>query len=377
MKVLLVTEASAAGVGRHVVDLAHGLLERGCEVHLVYSPLRMDGPFRTGIAELEDLRASPLTMHRAPRPADLGAMRRYRRFVNGPAFDVVHAHSSKAGLIVRSAGGHGNARVLYTPHCIYTMNPDAGKMMSHATRAAERMLAPRTDAIIAVSLGEREHIVEMGLGQDRVHYIPNGPREQNWRSREQVRGELGFTEDEVVLGFLGRLMPQKDPALLLHAFAQLRASRPKLRLCMVGDGPMEAEVQSLARSIDLDDAIVWTGARNPDTVMRGFDVFVMPSAYEAMPYVLLEALAAGLPIVATPVGGVPSTVENGGNGAVSTGHSPQELGEALQPLTDDHGLRERYAARSLERAREFSADTMVDSTLALYRVLTDGHSSSR
>ena len=370
LRVLLVTEASSAGVGRHVIDLAAGLIDLGCDVHLLYSPLRIDQPFARGAAELGEDRVTELRMRRAPGPDDLRAHRELARYLRQrPPFDVVHAHSSKAGLLARTV--RTNAAVLYTPHCIYTMNPTARRVMYHATRMVERALARRADGIIAVSPDERDHMVDIGLERSRVRYIPNGLQPPQWRGREDARRELGFGEEHVVLGFLGRLSHQKNPLMLVRAFAELARTRPELRMCMVGDGELEADTRRLAHELGVDAGVVWTGHRTPETVMPAFDVFTLPSRYEAMPYVLLEALSAGLPIVSTPVGGANATIDDGENGFISDGQDVAQFVRALTPVVSDAGLRARLGARSLHKSTAFSATVMVRATLDLYHELIE------
>lgn len=368
LRVLLVTEASSAGVGRHTIDLALGLLELGCHVHLLYSSGRIDEPFRQGLAELGAARTTEIEMRRGPHLSDVRARRDLDRCLRrqGP-FDVVHGHSSKAGLITRMA--RTDAALVYTPHCIYTMNPEARWAMQRATLVAERLLATRSDAIIAVSPDEERHLLEIGMRRSLVRYIPNGLREPRWSERSAARAELGLSDEQVVVGFLGRLSEQKNPTMLLEAFARCRRGRPELRLCIVGDGPLEEETHRVARALGVQEAVLWTGHRTPQRAMPAFDVFALSSRYEAMPYVLLEALAAGLPIVATPVGGTGVTVEPGENGSIAAGLGAEEFAAALAPVLGDAPLRRAQGARSRAKAPAFSATTMVRSTHELYRGL--------
>ena len=371
LRILLVTEASSAGVGRHVIDLARGLGERGHEVHLVYSARRIDRPFAEGLAALPHLAAHEVAMRRAPHPGDLGAWLRLRRALAryGP-FDVVHAHSTKAGLLLRALPSLGGARVVYTPHCIYTQNP----ALSPATRALARWvelgLARRTDALIAVSPDEREHVLGLGLDAARVRVVPNGVGPLGGE-RAAARRALGFAAGDLVIGFVGRLCAQKDPALLLEACAALRAGRPRLRLVVTGDGPLAGPLRRRAEELGLASAVRWTGHRPAAEVMPAFDLFALPSRYEGLPYVLLEATACGLPIVATRAGGVPWVVEEGVNGHVVAVGDRAGLAAALARLADDAQLRARMARAAAERAARFSVEEMVTRTEDLYRELAD------
>jgi len=180
-----------------------------------------------------------------------------------------------------------------------------------------------------------------------------------------------------VIGFVGRLCAQKDPALLLRACAALRASRPRLRLVVTGDGPLAGALRSAASELGLAGVVRWTGQLPAAEVMPAFDLFALTSRYEGLPYVLLEATACGLPIVATRVGGVPLVVEDGVNGSVVAVGDDAGLGAALARLADDPALRSRMARAASERAPRFSVATMVTRTEDLYRELLDRREPAR
>jgi glycosyltransferase involved in cell wall biosynthesis len=368
LKVLLVTEASSAGVGRHVLDLSAGLIARGCEVHLVYSPLRIDATFSATVAQLEALRCKVVHMKRGPHPTDLSVVWRLRCYVsdNGP-FDVIHAHSSKAGIVVRLGGRNlRKAKIVYTPHCIYTMNPTSGWLAFHLARGIERFLLPHTNAVVAVSPEEEAHLLKLGFDRHRVYYIPNGIYPQNWRERNELRRELGVKDETVLIGFLGRFSTQKNPLLMISAFAEAAGRHPEAMLAMTGEGPLGAETKALAARLGLGERVRWLGYRRPGDILPALDIFALTSAYEALPYVLLEALCAGLPIVSTAVGGVSVTVTQGHNGIVVAAQEVGEFADALDSLISDNHLRRRMAKASRDKARTFATDRMVDETLDLY-----------
>jgi glycosyltransferase involved in cell wall biosynthesis len=168
-----------------------------------------------------------------------------------------------------------------------------------------------------------------------------------------------------VVGFLGRLSPQKNPLLLVDAFAKLAPRHPDAMLAIAGDGPLEAEAREAERALGLTGRIVWLGFRRPVDVMPGFDVFALPSRYEGLPYVLLEAVAAGLPIVSTPVGGSETVIDNDGNGII-TAATPEDFAAGLGRLLGDRALRHRMAASAREKAGQFTITRMVDRTLDVY-----------
>jgi glycosyltransferase involved in cell wall biosynthesis len=365
MRILLISEPASAGVGRHIVDLSQGLLAAGHDVHLVYSPRRMDETFASDLRAMNGLKTTVLDMRRAPHPCDLFAATRLRSLLrrNAP-FDVVHGQSSKGGALARLVAP-GFAAVVYTPHCVFTMNPDIGRIGAAVFGGIERWLGRRSDALIAVSEDEAAHLRALGIAPEIVHCVPNGLHPPLWRSRDEARAELGIRPEATVVGFLGRLSPQKNPLLLVHAFAKLAPRHPDAMLAIAGDGPLEAEAREAERALGLTGRIVWLGFRRPVDVMPGFDVFALPSRYEGLPYVLLEAVAAGLPIVSTPVGGSETVIDNDGNGII-TAATPEDFAAGLGRLLGDRALRHRMAASAREKAGQFTITRMVDRTLDVY-----------
>lgn len=363
MRVLLVTEPSGGGSGRHVVDLAKSLLERGHEVCLVYSPTRAEARFEAEVAALGLWRLERLAMARAVGPGDLKSAMQLRDLIrrHGP-FDVVHAHSSKAGALVRVVAPARSARV-YTPHALRTMDPNLGKGGRLIYGGIEWLLAKfLSEAVIAVAPEEARHAQEEGFPEDRLHTVVNGVDASPIVDRMAVRAELGLDPESIAIGFVGRLCDQKDPLRFVEALTIANARDPRFRGVMLGDG----ELAEVARGA-AGDAITILSHRNAREYLPAFDALAMTSRYEAMPYVLLEALQASLPIVATAVGGVSATVEPGQNGFVApVDASAEAFAETLMKLSSP-AERTRMSDRSRDLARRFSLEAMVEATEAVYR----------
>ncbi|MGD8589301.1 MAG: glycosyltransferase [Chromatiales bacterium] len=367
MKILQVTEAASAGVGRHVLDLSMGLLKKECEVHLIYSPRRIDNTFATAMQQPGKLQCTAIDMRRSPHPSDISVLQKIRRYIrrHGP-FDIIHAQSTKAGILMRLNGYEKQTRVVYTPHCIYTMNPTLGKSSHIIAKLAELALAQRTDSMVAVSPEEESHLLELGFARERVRYISNGIYPQNWPDRDSLRKALKVQEEEVLIGFLGRFSLQKNPLMMIEAFAKLAPLYPQTVLAMAGDGPLIAEAKALAKSFGLGERIRWLGYRFPGEFLPALDIFALSSNYEALPYVLLEALCAGLPIVSTNVGGVSLTLEHGHNGLIVPSFDAGDFSKALGMLIGVPELRQRMGQASRLKAQGFRTDSMIDETYQLY-----------
>jgi glycosyltransferase involved in cell wall biosynthesis len=377
MRILQVTEASSAGVGRHVMDLTRGLLRAGHEVDLVYSEARIDDRFRQQLAALDPARVTMVPMARGPRPSDLLAARALRRILRrrGP-YDVFHAHSTKAGLLTRCLSRRLARGWAFTPHCPFSMQPDLSAWSRPLLRMLDRSIAHRADRVIAVSADEAAYLRELAP-RAGVAVVVNGldlrapvaPHDRDTR-----RAALGIpVDDGPVVGFVGRLSAQKDPALLLRAMARVAAAVPNARLAVAGWGPLEVELRALAAELGIGGRVHWLGYVDGESVLPAFDVFALPSRYEGMPYVLLEALAAGLPIVTTDVGGARHAVVDGGNGFVRAVGDVAGFAAALVRVLTERELRTAFASASAAAAPGFGLARMVDETVAVYRgVLGDG-----
>lgn len=374
MRVMHVLEATGAGTARHVLELVRGLREQGLEIHLAYSPLRMDKLFSTGLADLQaaGVNLFELPMRRAPHPSDFTNLIRMVSYLRDyPRFNLIHGHSSKGGVMARLLGAISRTKVVYTPHAFVTLSPNLHPTERALYSGIERLLSFCTAALIAVSEDEAREAGRLGVPRSRVHVIPNGIplRPPTPRDRAAVRDRWALPEGALAVGFVGRFASQKNPTLLLRAFAKLTSVNNQARLVMVGDGPLKPELESLARSLKISHRVVWTGFMEGRWAMAGFDLFALPSNYEGFPYVLLEALNAGLPVVTTAVGGTEMVVKDRQNGLVVPVGDVAAFAHALEALAADPELRQRFAGSSSKRAMEFSQDQMVERTLSLYRQL--------
>jgi glycosyltransferase involved in cell wall biosynthesis len=367
LKVLHIVESAAGGTGRHVLDLAEGMIARGHEVHLAHSTRRIDQLFVDRLATIRGARVLPLPIRTSPHPADLAIAWTLRRYMkhHGP-FDLVHGHSSKGGALARLAAFGKRARAVYTLHGLIMMDPGLHPLKRAFYLAVERLLALRTSRIIAVSPEEARAAVRVGLGEHRVALVPNGVGPADLAPRDRARRTLGVSDDAHVIGFVGRLVDQKAPDVLLKAFAITANAAPRARLALVGAGPLEPQMRELAASLHVADRIHWLGERDARTVLAGFDVFAISSRKEGLPYVVLEAMAAGKPVVATSSAGVEILVTTGYNGHVVAPGDYDAFARGLTQLATDPALLARCGAASLARAGEFTVDAMVDRTLAAY-----------
>ncbi len=368
LRILQVVEATDAGVGRHVLDLCDELARRGHEVHLVYSGQRMEPRFARRMQGIAGLRQVDIPMRTSLHVGDLAALIRIVRYARRHrSFSLFHGHSSKGGALARIAGAMMGVPALYTPNAFRTQDPELGRFRLSLYALLERILARIGSEIITVSHDERRHAEErLGLSPRRLHVVFNGLPLDRRRDERHSRESLGLPAEAVVVGFVGRLAHQKAPERLVDALD--RIDLPAVHLALVGDGPAAQELKRVTVKRGLESRVHWLGAIDGFSTMPLFDLFVLPSRYEGLPYVLIEALMTGLPIVASDVGGTREVVQHGVNGLIVPEGDTEALTTAIRRIASDADLRRSMAAESLVHARAFSLTEMVDRTLAVYNV---------
>jgi glycosyltransferase involved in cell wall biosynthesis len=214
------------------------------------------------------------------------------------------------------------------------------------------VIGRRARRILCVSEFVAASLIAEGVRPELLAVVPNGVPAGAALTREAAREQLGLDARTPAIGMVGRLRPEKRHDLALEAFSLLRRQGSSAILVLVGDGPMRPELEWQATRLGVAEHVRWTGERpNAGTLMRAFDVVVLCSEYEGMPLAALEALVAGVPVVATAVGGLPELL-GGGVGALVPPGSATALAEALAPiLADGRSDDDPQHRRALEDAR--------------------------
>ena len=353
-----------------MLDLVRGLVARGHAVVLVYAPGRAERPFLDALDGLGVEALVPLPMKRAPGPGDVLAAARLSAIVRRLGhFDILHGHSSKAGALVRLIPAAGKR--VYTAHGLRTLDPKLGRAARLFYAGIEGFLGRWcSDAVIAVSDRESDHMRGLGIPDRVLRKVVNGVAPGEPAERASLRAALGLAPEDIALGFVGRLANPKAPEVFVEVVARCAEADARVRGVIVGDGEFGDQVRAQVAALGLGERLLMLGFREARPLMPAFDVLVMTSYYEAMPYVLLEALDAGLPIVSTDVGGMAEAVMEGRNGHVVPVNRPVEpMAEALRGLVADADRRRAMAAASRALAADYSVERMVWETEAVYRSL--------
>lgn len=352
----MVCEPPDGGVAQHVRQLALRLPAHGYEpVLFVPSEFAHVDELR-GVCELRTLSFRRDYTH--PHH-DARALATLVRALRGTA--LVHSHSAKAGVLGRVAAKLTRRPAVYTPHGF----PFVGEMSSARRRfgiVVERALAPATAALICVCEFERGLARERGLRPQRIAVVYNG-------CPPCPGGDTAAMPEGLVVGTISTLRPAKALDVLLDAMPAVVEAVPEAKLVIAGEGPLEAELHALADQLRLD--VTWLPYEAPPArYLRGFDVYVLSSAWEAFPTGPLEAQACGVPQVVTAVGGTRESVTPE-TGIVVPPRDPAALAAALIDLLRDPRRRAEMGDASRTRhAEEFTVERMVEATAAVYdRVL--------
>jgi glycosyltransferase involved in cell wall biosynthesis len=371
LSLLQVLEPSGGGSGRHFLDLCRAMQHRGHSVTAIYSPVRAEPAF---VAELESIgldNVVPLGMRRAPGPWDLTAWWQLRKIaaLHGP-FDLIHGHSSKAGALTRLRLPGQHVPVLYTPHAFRTMDPTLGAKGRLIYGGIERLLGTwLTDRLVCVSQDEYNHALSLGIPGARLRVVVNGVNAPPISQRAAIRKRYDIPQDALLFGFVGRMTRQKAPERLVEAFARIAADLPQAHLLMIGIGELADTVKAMVEAAGLADRVRLDGSVPGVTAIDAFDVVVMPSRYEAMSYVMLEAAAAGKPLVLADVGGARTVLEHGRNGyIVPNRDDPAELATAMMRFADPT-LLASFTAEARRRKDSYTLAGMADATEKIYHDL--------
>jgi glycosyltransferase involved in cell wall biosynthesis len=362
LKILHILRAPLGGLFRHVVDLVQGQAKRGHQVGLFLDSTTGGTRAENILAELLPSLALGYERVAIPRqlnPRDAFALQRVSRRIAAIKPDVLHGHGAKGAALARLVPNYGDAIRAYTPHggsLVYCPGTVAGGFY----RSVERMLNWRTDLFLFEST-----------------YVANLFREQVDTPRGMVRvvrNGVGQAEFEPVparpdatdIVCVGELRPVKAIDVLIEALAILKSSGRRVTATIVGEGPDDSKLKAQTERLGLGDEIRFVGFRPAREAFAMGRMLVIPSRAESLPYIVLEAAAAGMPIIATEVGGVPEIF-----GPLSSHLIPPDditaLVEAMHAAITEPGETQRVAQEVRARVRsEFSLGTMVEGGLSAY-----------
>jgi len=319
---------------------------------------------REGVAT----RRFPLIRHYNP-VTTVPAVLSLARYLRREEFDIVHTHSTEAGIIGRFAAAlAGVPNVVHTVHGV-PFADDRNGLLNRFVLACERRAARYTDRIVTNADVIAEEYLELGIGTpDQYTTVYSGVDLDAFENAEPAE-DLPGERPRVVM--VGRLADGKGHEVLLDAVESLDSLDGSV--CIVGDGPLYDSLERDVEARGLDDQVFLTGFRDDvPRILAASDVLVLPSYREGTPRVITEAMASGLPVVATDIAGIPEQVVDGENGYLIPTGDAMALAECISKLLAHVELREKMGARGLERAERFSIEAMVGELDEVYQGLLQG-----
>jgi glycosyltransferase involved in cell wall biosynthesis len=290
---------------------------------------------------------------------DCRALFAIARLIRSEMPEVVHAHTSKAGLLARFAARLTATPVIFTAHT-WSFADGIPRLQRWMSIPLERLAAAVAGKIITVSQANTVMAMRRSIANQRAFVrIWNGVP-------DCARRAAPGTCPQATLVTAARFAPQKDHLLLLHALTKVEGD---WRLLLVGDGPTRSHVESTAAALGLADRIQFLGERSDvEELLAGADVFVLPSKWEGLPLSILEAMRAGLAVVATNIGGVAEAVTDGVTGYLAQPGDARQLRERIQKLIGSPDLLRSMGAAARRRyEQDFRIETMVQKTVTVYR----------
>jgi glycosyltransferase involved in cell wall biosynthesis len=348
---LVVDSLDGGGAQQHVVDLAVALRRRGRPVHVACTTAG------TGAAALADA-GVPVTvlLDQPPGRGTAGRPERaLRELVTELRPAVVHAHLFASAAAAAHAVRGSAVPLVITEHT-------EGPWRDRRARALSGLVYRRADRVVATSTAIRDRLVtEHGVPPDRIEVLLPAAAEL-----PTTGGPLAVPGRPAV-GLVGRLVPDTGVDVLLRAAALVSAVVPQVAFLVVGDGPLRPELERRATVLGLAGTVTFTGYRSDaPRLVSGLDVLAVPSRADGSPLVVCEAMAAGVPVVASRVGGLPDLVEDGGSGLLVRPGEPEHLARALVSLLLDPEAARRLGERGRSLAASRSHERLVDRVTQLY-----------
>jgi glycosyltransferase involved in cell wall biosynthesis len=363
LRILHAVRAPVGGIFRHILDLANGQAERGHHVGIIADSLTGGERADTALAEIAPrltLGVHRLAIRREPAPSDALVWARFARLIRRLKPDVLHGHGAKAGAFIRLKGrSEGTIRV-YTPHggsLHYPLNTLKGALYSRL----ERALMDNTDLFLFESAFARDTYQRtIGTPRGLVRCVFNGVTADEF-------DPIVKAEDSTDVVYVGEFRHIKGADLLVDAVARLRADGRPITLTLAGDGEESDALKAQVHRLGLDEAARFIGHVKARYGFSKGNLLVVPSRGDSMPYVVIEAAAAGIPMVAANVGGIPEIFADQTE-ALFAPNNVTAMADAIESALKDPATALARAKLLRERIfQHFSQQAMVEGVLAGYR----------
>ncbi|MGN6310582.1 MAG: glycosyltransferase family 4 protein [Xanthobacteraceae bacterium] len=363
LRILHAVRAPVGGIIRHILDVANGQIDRGHHVGIIADSLTGGARADALLAEIAPrlkLGVHRIAIHRQPHPADLTAWLRFRKLANDLKPQVLHGHGAKAGVFINLTPRTNGAIHVYTPHggsLHFPPNTLAGAFYSRL----ERALMNRIDLFLFESMFARDTFQRViGTPAGLVRCVFNGVTAREF-------DPITVASDATDVVYVGEFRHIKGADLLVDAVAELRAGGNPVTLTLAGDGEETATIKAQVERLGLTQAVRFVGHVQARHGFAQGRLLVVPSRGDSMPYVVIEAAAAGIPMIAANVGGIPE-IFGPHHDALFAPNAPSAIATAITAAMADRDATLARAKALRERIfLHFSQNSMVEGVIAGYR----------
>jgi glycosyltransferase involved in cell wall biosynthesis len=372
---ILITQSSFGGAQKYVFDLATGLDKNKYEVAVAAGG---DGELfeRLKTADIQIFKRKCLKRPICPT-CDIEAYFKLKRLFREWQPDILHLNSSKVSILGSLAARNMPIKVIYTVHGS-VFQPPFSSFLSNLFLRLEKWTAKYKHKIICVSDNDRRLWLKYNVAPtEKLVTIHNGigpeplflPKEE--ARRKILENNYEKLKDYKIVGFIGYFYPDKNLTTLIKS-ANLISNSPALKdkkiiFAIIGAGPQEAELKTLVKNLNLDEKVLFLGALpEAQRYLKAFDVFTQPSVKEGLPYTILQSMAAGTPIIASDVGGIPEMITDNFNGFLIKPHDAETLAERILQILENPDLAQEFKKNSLEKVKQFSLKKMIEQTEQQY-----------
>jgi len=364
--VYCIAESTITGAPRHLLSLVGNLDPKDFSVSVILP----QGPLAD---ELNKLHINTFLVPMRSR-SDMAAVNAIKKLLIKYDPDILHAHGQRAGLLARLAVKDLPIKVVYTEHTWTKDFKLENPLLHWAHIRSMRMLDKLTDINIAVSKAVADFLVSANITKpDKIKIIYNGIElvsDKTDSDEYKLLEKYGLCKKDVVIGTVGSLNIQKDTVMLLKAMPHILKKLPNAKLVIVGTGPLQKWLQSLAKKLRIDSAVIFTGVLSKiGSILKTFSIFVLCSRSESFGLSILEAMKAHVPVIATRVGGIPEIITNNRNGILVEPGDPKILATAIMKLLNDKKLQRKLVMGGDAALHRFTVTTMVRETEKLYKQL--------
>ena len=354
IKILYILEATSGGTQKHIIDIAKKIDKSIFQIDIIYSTSRN----KNFIQESRGIfnRTYGLPIQRSASFTDISNILKIRQIIKQNNYDIIHCHSTKAGFVGRLAAfvsRHPN--VIYSPHGFMFCDKSI-PLKRFLYLNLEKYLGYLTQKLIAVSGSERDLAIQHNIVPNKkIITLYNSIDPTDFDDYPYINRVPEKLKDgsEIILGTVGRLYYQKDPITLIKSFKIINDRFPNTKLIMVGDGPLEHVCIKLIDKLGLKTKISLEGyQKNSKAYYKMFDIFMLSSHYEGLPYALLEAMCVGIPSVGTNVVGIKDLILHGETGFLAEEEDYNGLADSVISLLNNPQLLSDFSENAKRMTRE-------------------------